>query len=197
MTQPSSEAAAQAASPPPFVPVISSIGIASTDLGAFDAALAAAQIANRNLIRLSSVVPAGWTVLPTVPSRIVVPGTWGDRLYVVQAEARSAVPNTVLAAGIGWVFLPEDGDPIGTGLFVEQHLSEEDVDPDLLDQALIAKLHRALTDLVHTRKGNPEKAVFGHLTASATVPLDGAACALVTAIYGAAPWTEIERVRRA
>jgi arginine decarboxylase len=66
------------------IPVVGSTGTGLTELAAFDAALLAAGVADRNLIRLSSVIPPGATIeQPSSP--IESPGGWGDRLYVVLA----------------------------------------------------------------------------------------------------------------
>ena len=111
-------------------------GIAATALGAFDAALIEAGIANFNLITLSSVIPPGATiVIPDQPGSR--PGGWGDRLYVVLAETRVEKHNEEAWAGIGWT----QEAATGRGLFVEhhgysRHQVEADIDASL--SALIA-----------------------------------------------------------
>src|SRR4051812_11887109 len=93
------------------------IGTAATTLGAFDAALYDAGIANYNLLRLSSVIPPNTdlTINDNGIPHEVMPGGWGDRLYVVMAKMRIDTPNAEAWAGIGWV-----QDPVTKkGLFVE------------------------------------------------------------------------------
>jgi arginine decarboxylase len=155
------------------IPVVGGTGTGPTELAAFDAALVSAGIADRNLIRLSSVIPPGTTIV--TPCRPVeAPGSWGDRLYVVLAEIRSSQLHDRLAAGIGWV--QEAGT--GRGLFVEHEgHSVDEVETHIRD---------SLESLVRSR--NVE---FGdvcmHLS---TTVCDGpAACALVVAVFESEPWT--------
>jgi arginine decarboxylase len=61
------------------IPVVTGIGTGSTALSAFDGALRDAGVANYNLIRLSSVVPAHTAVDATGAAPLPV-GSWGDRL---------------------------------------------------------------------------------------------------------------------
>ncbi len=98
------------------------VGRGPTELAAFDAALRDANIANFNLIYLSSVIPAASEieVLEDV-SRIRPPGEWGDRLYVVMAQQRTSTAGQVASAGIGWV----QDEESGRGLFVEHEGREE------------------------------------------------------------------------
>lgn len=102
----------------------SGIGTGPTTLAAFDAALNDAGIANYNLLRLSSVIPPGTEIIKhgnqPIPKDLL-PGQWGDRLYVVMAEQREDTPNTEAWAGIGWVQDPETKK----GLFVEHEGSSE------------------------------------------------------------------------
>ena len=79
------------------IEVVAGTGEAGTALGAFDAALGAAGIGDYNLVRLSSVVPPGATVV----RRKAHDGGFGVGAPVacVLAEARSAEPGTTLAAG--------------------------------------------------------------------------------------------------
>ena len=93
----------------------SAIGRGSTELGAFDAALFRAGVANLNLVRLSSVIPPHSDVVVAGNAPVPVVGTRGDRLYVVFAEQRTSTPGTPVWAGVGWVQDATDG----RGLFVE------------------------------------------------------------------------------
>jgi arginine decarboxylase len=77
--------------------LVSGIGSGPTTLAAFDAALNDAGIANYNILRLSSVIPPATKLIDHNDDAIPVeemPGNWGDRLYVVMAEQRTATPNT-------------------------------------------------------------------------------------------------------
>jgi len=95
-------------------------GVADTPLAAFDAALYEAGIGDYNLLPLSSVIPAGVTVLEKQPDLTGV--GWGDRLYVVLAHQHASVVGEEAWAGIGW--MQEDGEP-RRGLFVEHHGASE------------------------------------------------------------------------
>ena len=100
------------------IPVTSSVGSGPTPVAAFDAALRGAGIANLNLIRLSSVIPTGATVeisLDPPEQGVLGDPDWGDRHYVVYADARATVPGQQAAACVGWVQDPDTG----SGLFVE------------------------------------------------------------------------------
>ena len=110
--------------------VTSGTGEAATELAAFDGALLDAGIANYNLIRLSSVIPAGSTVLEKRPD---LPGSeWGWRLYVVLAEQRASRAGDQAWAGIGWIQDPEDG----RGLFVEHEGGSSEHVVDLIENSL-------------------------------------------------------------
>ena len=85
-----------------IIPVTGAVGRGPTELSAFDAALVAAGVADRNLIYLSSVLPPASSVEP-VERIVATPGGWGDRLYCVMAQERTTVPRTQAWAGVGWV----------------------------------------------------------------------------------------------
>jgi arginine decarboxylase len=92
--------------------VVRGAASAATAMASYDAALAEANVHNYNLVRVSSVVPAGATVerVDTAPDL----GPAGNRLTVV--EARATVPagaSTRVCAGLGWATGP------GPGLFYE------------------------------------------------------------------------------
>ena len=67
-----------------------------TELNAFDNALLAAQVGNLNLIRVSSVLPQGATVLAEPPS--ITPGALVPTVYSVQVSAN---PGEIVAAAVG------------------------------------------------------------------------------------------------
>jgi arginine decarboxylase len=157
---------------PRRIPVVTATGRGATELAAFDAALVSAGVADRNLLCLSSVLPPGSVV--DRPDRIRnVPGDWGDRLYVVLAEARTSVPGREVWAGIGWV-----QDATGRGLLVEHHAGSEQALKDLIDMSL--------TGLLHNRAGMylPDRgsSVVGVRCERQPV------CALTVAVFKAEPW---------
>jgi arginine decarboxylase len=92
--------------------VVGGAASAATAIASYDAALAAANVHNYNLVRVSSVVPAGATVerVDTAPDL----GPPGNRLTVVEARATAeAGASTRVCAGLGWATGP------GPGLFYE------------------------------------------------------------------------------
>ncbi|HEX7260011.1 MAG TPA: pyruvoyl-dependent arginine decarboxylase [Candidatus Saccharimonadia bacterium] len=110
--------------------VTAGAGSASTSLGAFDQALLAAGIANYNLIYLSSIVPHGSTIV--TGERPQLSGEWGDRLYVVIAQARTSIPNVEAWAGLGWA----QHEETGKGLFVEHHGASKSTVEREIEQSL-------------------------------------------------------------
>jgi arginine decarboxylase len=155
--------------------VASGIGAAPTKLAAFDAALNHAGVANYNLIRLSSIVPPHANVISHEKplSDKVLPGGWGDRLYVVMAEQRVDTPNAEAWAGIGWV---QDRNS-GKGLFVEHEGGSE--------QAVRRDIKQSLEALMATRNvdfGEIQMRVVGRACTFHPV------CALVIAVFQATDW---------
>ena len=146
-------------------------GHASTELAAFDAALIDAGIANANLIRLSSVIPAGSTVLEKRPDLPV--NEWGWRLYVVLAEQRASRTGEQAWAGIGWIQDPADS----RGLFVEHEGGSEHEVEDLIEQSLACM--RA------TREDT-----FGptQMTTRGVRCTGEPVAAVVAAVYASVPW---------
>lgn len=99
---------------------------ASTAMGSYDGALAAAGIENYNLVRVSSVVPAGASVtaVGTAPDL----GPAGERLTVVEGRATVAPEETGSAcAGLGWAL-----EESGRGIFYEA----SGTDPDAVRDAV-------------------------------------------------------------
>lgn len=152
------------------------IGSGPTKLAAFDAALNHAGIANYNLLRLSSVIPPKTEIVVhkdgAIPAK-VMPGGWGDRLYVVMAEEREDTPNAEAWAGIGWVQEKESGK----GLFVEHEGKSE--------KAVRSDIKQSLEALMATRNvdfGEINMVVDGRTCTSHPV------CAMVVAVYQASDW---------
>jgi arginine decarboxylase len=143
-----------------------------TPLAAFDRALQVGDVHDTNLIVLSSVVPAGATVVrgTAEPDEFRV----GDRLYCVMAEQRAIEPGAEAWAGLGWAV---DAGGRG-GLFVEGHgHSEHQVRFDL---------EQTLDALVGDR---PWLASATKNFEVAGTPCDGhPVCALVMAIYEPGAW---------
>jgi arginine decarboxylase len=93
--------------------LISAVGKGTTELGAFDNALMTMGFCNYNLIRLSSVIPPGATIVK--PGKYTTPPEeYGDRLYCVYAEIRSSKPGQALGSSVGWYQIED-----GRGVFVE------------------------------------------------------------------------------
>jgi arginine decarboxylase len=153
--------------------ITSGVGAGPTKMAAFDSALQAAGTANYNLIRLSSIIPGGSKIAE-------LNGKWGDRLYVVMAEARVDTPNVEAWAGIGWVQDPKTGE----GLFVEHEgASEATVRRDI---------EHSMKALVETRGRE-----FGPLEMRVTgiTCLHEPVCALVVATFEAAGWTSNSKLK--
>lgn len=120
------------------ITVTAATGTGPTSLAAFDDALRSAGVANFNLVRLSSVIPPGSTVLgrseraPGVPELIdltdaarldpvAAGGGWGDRLYAVWAFQSAELLGQEAWAGVAWAQDPGDN----RGLFVEHEGASE------------------------------------------------------------------------
>jgi arginine decarboxylase len=156
----------------PFpIRIASALSEGPTELAAFDAALRATGVANFNLIRLSSVVPSGSVI--EVDGLIDPSGRWGDRLYVVYAEARSSIPGQEVWAGIGWV-----QDPVsGAGLFVEHEGCSESF--------VRWEIEASLTAMCEGRGqqfGPIESVVTGGVNSSRPI------CAFVVAVFASEGW---------
>ncbi len=152
------------------------IGSGPTKLAAFDAALNDAGIANFNLLKLSSVVPPNTNIVVhehgPIPAEIM-PGGWGDRLYVVMAEERVEKPNEEAWAGIGWV--QEKGSK--KGLFVEHEGNSE--------SSVRGDIRQSLEALMATRNvdfGEINMKVVGKTCKHHPV------CAMVVAVFQASDW---------
>jgi len=166
-----------------IIHLASGIGNAPTKLAAFDAALNYAGIANYNLIRLSSVIPPTSKIIDHkegIPAGII-PGTWGDRLYVVMAEKRVDTPHVEAWAGIGWV----QEKSSGKGLFVEHEGNSE--------RAVRRNIQHSLEALMATRNvdfGDIQMKVTGGTCSHHPV------CALVTAVYQASDWENAAKLMK-
>jgi arginine decarboxylase len=146
--------------------VVSGVGTGPTETAAYDAALAAANVHNYNLVAVSSVVPADATVevVETAPDL----GPAGDRLTVVEARATTADADRV-AAALGWATGP------GPGLFYES-AGETDARTvrDRVERGLAAG--RDLREWTFEREGTE--------VAATEAAADGHTAAVVLAAYG-------------
>ena len=155
------------------IQVVAGVGFGPTKLAAFDSALREAGIADRNLVPLSSIIPAG-ALVETPEGKGEAPGKWGDRLYVVMAQSRVDTRYEEAVAGLGW--MQETGN--GRGVFVE-HVghTEREVRRDVL--ATLGALAEGRPDV---RFGAPE------LVIRTTVCAGEPSCAVVAAVFEADPW---------
>ena len=112
-----------------------------TLISAFDRSLAQAGIHNLNLIRLSSVIPAGAEVavagINTCHYKV------GDICYVVLSSFSSNKPNTQITAGLGWVQTDYGG------LFFE---SSGECNPEECEE----EIRKGLKDMMSARNWNGE-----------------------------------------
>lgn len=149
-------------------------GEGPTTLSAFDNALHEAGIANYNLLVLSSVIPPGSTIVQTKEGENPpINGEWGDRLYIVMAEHRTAEVGEEAWAGIGWVQEKESGK----GLFVEHHGTNHD--------KIVRDIQLSLQALMATRGVD-----FGeiHMEINGVICGDEPVSAMVVAVYKAESW---------
>jgi arginine decarboxylase len=150
-------------------------GAGPTTLAAFDSALREIGVANYNLIRLSSVIPPG-SVLTSSPGPVSPPGGWGDRLYVVAADARTNIPGTDAWAGMGWIRDPHTG----RGLLAEQEGHTE--------AEVAADIEATLTSMRQGRGSIGEQLTHQHIVTAGITCTDEPVCALVIAMFAAKPW---------
>lgn len=108
-------------------------GSAPTEMAAYDAALADANLHNYNLVSVSSVIPADATVeaVGTAPEL----GPAGNELTVVEAHADTAGPGRASAA-LAWA--ARDDDP---GLFYE---AAGETSPDDVESRVTAGIQAGL-----------------------------------------------------
>ncbi len=152
-----------------------SAGKGETELSAFDTALFNAGIANYNLIYLSSVIPPkSDLILHDGGIKVELPGTWGDKLYVVMAQKRTSVHGEMVSAGVGWVQDPKTKK----GLFVEH----EGHSPDEVAELI----RRSLKTLMKTRDID-----FGeiHMKVVSEVCDSLPVCAMAVAVYQNETWS--------
>ncbi len=144
-------------------------GRGPTATASFDAALADANLANYNLVTVSSVVPADATVerVGTAPDL----GATGNALHCVLARATlDPGSDRPAVAGIGWARTRP-----GEGLFYE----ESGTDPDAVRGTVVGGLHHGFALRDWTRERDPAVVVETRPAAE-----DACATAVVVAAYG-------------
>lgn len=153
--------------------ITSAEGTGPTELAAFDNALMKCGVHNMNLIPLSSVIPPSARIKEVHEPIQSLPGSWGDRLYVVQAEMRTHNTGEEIWAGIGWVV----DNTTGEGLFVEHHAHSE--------YELSELIKGSLTGLMQNRNRD-----FGkiHMRKQGTVCKDKPVCVYAVAAYQVSDW---------
>ena len=145
--------------------VVRGAGTAPTKMASYDAALAAANVHNYNLVAVSSVIPAEATVAEVDAAPDLGPA--GNRLTVVQARATTGGVGTV-SAGLGWTTGP------GPGLFYEASGENPDA------------VRRAVEEGLNAGRGLREWTFEGERVSLATAENDGEGytTAVALAAYG-------------
>ena len=151
------------------ITVRTAIGSGRTPISAFDDALHAANVADFNLITLSSVVPPRSDVVLTDEP---LAAEHGDKLYCVIATANAELRGESAWAGLGWVYDEELG-----GLFVEHHSGSQESVEELIDLSLEDMARRRGRDF-----GPAQRVVAG------THCVDSPVCALAMATYQVESW---------
>lgn len=149
------------------------VGTGPTELAAFDQALVNAEIANFNLIYLSSVLPPKSEIVIEDEKTTQFDGNWGDRLYVVMAQKRTNQRNQEAWAGVGWI----QDEKTKKGLLVEHEgHSEAEVRADIKHSLNALAKNRGME--------------FGpvNMVVSGVKCTDKPVCALVTAVFEASKW---------
>ena len=155
-------------------------GVGPTELAAFDHALVNADVANFNLIYLSSVLPPNSDVR-VLDTPLAPTGQWGDRLYVVMAQQRTMDRHKEVWAGIGWM---QDKDT-GKGLLVEHEgYTESEVREDIQSSL------KALAENRSMQFGPINMHVVGKKCIALPV------CAIVVAVFEHETWNSFETISK-
>lgn len=149
--------------------VVWGTGRGPTELAAYDAALAAANLHQYNLLRLSSVIPADATVIECGSAPDL--GATGNGLYVV--EAAGTVASGPVTAALAWT---RGSD--GAGIFYEAAGSKP---PDPITDKALTGLQAG----ANRRSISAEQPQVQLATTELTQPDSGYASAVVVAVYGA------------
>lgn len=150
------------------VRVVRTKGVGPTRIAAYDAALAAVDLHNYNLVPVSSIIPASASV-ETVDSLPDL-GPAGHQLWVVEAKAVNSRP---VSAGLAWVKPSDDSGVI-----------YEAAGPTNIE-TIRERLRCGLTRGLQLRSRDIETESLKSLTISARPEVDeGYAAAVVLAVYG-------------
>ena len=149
--------------------VVRGVGTASTAMASYDAALAAANVHNYNLVRVSSVIPADATVTPVDSAPDLGPA--GNRLTVVEArETAAAGSRETVTAALGWTTGP------GPGLFYEA----SGADPETVRE----RVERGLDEGRSLREWTFDDERTVVVTADVDAESGGFTTAVALAVYG-------------
>lgn len=173
MTIHDASAGTEAQADPLTIRVTAGSGTGRTTMAAFDAALRSAGVADHNLIRLSSIIPAGAAVELCSPAD-QLRGGFGHRLYCVYAVAHATECGDDAWSGIGWS-LAADGS--GRGLFVEHAGHAEDQVSSMIT-----------TSLADMGRGRDTSFVLGGKLLSSAHCSGQPVCSVVVATYRTAGW---------
>ncbi len=154
------------------IEVVASTGEGPTELSAFDNALVNAGIENFNLLYLSSVIPPE-SIVENVEKASKIEGKWGDKLYVVMAQARTSKPGEEAWAGVGWI----QDSQTNKGLLVEHEGHDESKVKSDIEKSL-----KALALNRNEEFGPINMRVSGIKCASKAV------CAMVVAVFESEGW---------
>lgn len=150
--------------------VVWGTGGGPTEIAAYDAALAAANVHDYNLVSISSVIPADAEVRAVGEAPDL--GPVGERLTVVQAYATGS-GETSVSAGLGWAQASD-----GRGLFYE---AAGEADP----AAIRDRIERGLVAGVELREWEAEETQTRTVTAgNESNESDEYVAAVVVAVYG-------------
>lgn len=163
------------------ISVVAGVGVGQTSLSAFDDALWRCGAHNYNLIALSSVIPPA-SRIALIERHVADENVFGDRLYVVKAEARSVSPGAIIAAGVGWFQWGHD-----QGVFVEHEIESPDGTRHDVKAELARQISVSLRDLAARRGIEFAEERAGsriEVAQSGELPT----CVLVLAIYESERW---------
>lgn len=158
---------------PLVIRVSSGSGKGRTTMAAFDSALRSAGVADHNLIRLSSIIPAGSLVQACRPDE-QLRGDFGDALYCVYAVAFATERGDDAWSGVGW---SRATDGSGRGLFVE-HVGHA-------EEQVRSMITSSLTDMAD---GRHEKFAVENIVLGSAHCSGQPACSVVVATYRTAGW---------
>lgn len=146
------------------------VGEGRTAISAFDTALANADIADYNLIYLSSIIPAGSVV--EIKKFKPKENEYGRRLYVVIARCDQNTAEKEAWAGLGWV-----QDKEGRGVIAE-HMGE--------DKKTVLRLIR--NSLIDMKKLRPHKWSKINYSTIGIRCKNRPVCAVVVAVFQSEKW---------